>query len=137
MDANRAAEELKAAHEASGAGAIPRLPRWVPITAGFLVAAAITLMGWASAGAGWRLAEVAGGVLLAGAAVLVVRDARRRHGIRGLRGAARQEWMACLVVALAFVVIALGATAQERAIYAGLGVVGGAATVVLLYRRGS
>jgi hypothetical protein len=114
---------------------MPRLAGWVPIVVGICVAGAITLAGWGSANIWWHGAQVAAAVLVAGAAVLVVRDARHRRGIHGLRGLARQQWTGCLVAAIAFFVIALSATPQSRVIYAGLGVVAGAVMAVLFYRR--
>lgn len=135
MDPRQARDELKVARQASTAGAIPRLGVLVPIEVGVLVAGAVTLAGWASENVWWRLTELVSAVLLACAAVLVLVSARRRRGVRGLRGPARSEWTATLVVALAFLVIAFGGTSEERGIYVGLGVVAGVLTAALLHRR--
>lgn len=137
MDPRQARDELKVAHQASTAGAIPRLGALVPIEVGVLVAGAVTLAGWASENVWWHLTELASAVLLACAAVLVLVTARRRRGIRGLRGPARSEWTATLVSALAFLVIAFGASPEERGIYVGLGVLAGVLTGALLHRRGA
>jgi hypothetical protein len=137
VDARQAQEQLDAARRASTGGAIPRLSWWTSISVGLLVAGAVTLAGWASSTVWWHLVELVAAVGLGAAAVSTVRSARRRRGVRGLRGRAREEWTATLVSALAFFVVALSATPEGRWIYVGLGVVGGALTAVLLHRRGS
>ncbi|WP_031467225.1 hypothetical protein [Sciscionella sediminilitoris] len=128
-------EELADARRAAEMAVIPRLPVWVPVVFGVLVAGAITLAGWGVASFGWRLAAIGGGIVLAGAAVVILRGMRIRHGLRGLRGRAAQERAGHLIGALGVLVVALSATSDDRMVFAGLGIAAGAVAGVLLYRR--
>jgi hypothetical protein len=107
----------------SEATAAPALP-WLRAGAvGVLLGGAVVLAGWASANGWWHLGELGAAVALAGAAAWL------------LRGRSSGSWTGTVVCALAFLVVAIGATPGGRWIYVGLGVVTAALTAGLLRRQ--
>ena len=101
------------------------------------MAAGLCSLGLAPFTTGWRLAAVAIAVVCwVGVGVLLL-VTRRRQGIRGLRGPARNEATTYLACGVAVFICGITPSADMRWIYVMAGIVGGAMFWIVLDRRGS
>jgi hypothetical protein len=135
MDSQQARNDLEQAQRSYGDSVLPPLPRWVPPVCGLLLAGAIALAGLGPASIWWRLAAIAGGVLLAVLAWTVVKGVRARQGIRGIRGPARRTVATLATSAVAYFVCVLNATPETRWLFFALGAATGVITWVMLRKK--
>jgi len=135
MDADEARNDLEQARRSYSASVRPPLPLWVPPACGLMVGAAVALAGLAPASIWWRLAAVAAAVGLAVLARALVLGIRARQGVRGLRGPVLRTQATLIVTAAAFLVSALGSTAEIRWLYVAMGAVIAVVVWAMLQRK--
>ncbi|MFI5782534.1 hypothetical protein [Nocardia sp. NPDC051570] len=134
MDPREAQEQLENARAAYRDAVLPRLPTHIVVTCSVLTGAAVALSGQYSPNGVIRSLFLVGAVALAAASAGLFFWSRRRRGLTGLRGSARDSLGAHLISAAAMFVAAVSATAEMRWFYVGLGIALGIAVAVMLRR---
>lgn len=137
VESSEVQQHLEAADAAYRASVVPRLPAWAVVACGALTGTAVALSGQYSPDGTIRALYLIAAVLLAAAAAALFLGIRRRRGLTGFRGPAREEAATLLTAAIALFVCALSASAEFRWIYVGLGVAAAVLVTVALWRRQS
>ncbi|WP_222595278.1 hypothetical protein [Nocardia ninae] len=135
MDSRDAREHLQTADVAYRAAAMPKLPTWVVVACGVLAGAAVALSGQHSSDGRVRALFVVGAALMVAAGIGLFLWARRRQGLDGIRGPARDDLVTMLVCLVPVFMVAVDPAPYFRWLYVGVGVVEGVLIMAMLGRR--